>query len=201
MHLLRRTFHSSFASKFFMWHHMTPYCDITWHHAVILWYIISSHHRPCHSDGTTHLIIVLNCYVMQFSLVASAFDLQPWPKIPLKLRSSLMPILKIKVIGQMVRPWECSQMDAQMERQKDESDSITSTTDAGGNKNNFDGMYTKKFITCWLELIPQHTARQDNAALIMARTPSATPSKIITLLVALFTTSFYNVRPMECLYA
>ena len=46
--------------------------------------------------------------------------------------------------------------------------------------------------TCWLELIPQHTALHDNAAESIASTPSTTASKIKILLVALFFSSFCN---------
>ncbi len=68
-------------------------CDVT-----------SSHPRPCHSDGTSHLSIVLNYYVMEFYLVALTFDLRPWPTIAAYLRSRSTPMPKIKVIGQAVWP-------------------------------------------------------------------------------------------------
>ena len=41
---------------------------------------------------------------------------------------------KIKVVGQTVWLWECLQTDTHTHTQKDGSDSITSTVDAGGNK-------------------------------------------------------------------
>ena len=47
MHLLHRTFSSPFAPKFFMWCLKTSQCDVTWHHDVILWCLMSPHHRPC----------------------------------------------------------------------------------------------------------------------------------------------------------
>ncbi len=86
----------------------TSLFDVIWRHDVILSHHMQSHHRPCHSDGTRHLSIVLNYYIMKFYLVTLAFDLRPCPTIPALLRSWSTPVPKIKVIAQMVWPWECS---------------------------------------------------------------------------------------------
>ena len=70
-HLPHQTFASLFAPKGVIW------CHNVTSHDVILWHHMSSHHRPCHSDGTRHLSIVLNYYVMKFYVVILTFDL--WP--------------------------------------------------------------------------------------------------------------------------
>ncbi len=57
---------------------------IMWCHMTSRLHTVMSRHRPCHSDGTRHLSIVLNYYVMKFYLVT-------------------------KIIGQMIQPGECSQ--------------------------------------------------------------------------------------------
>ncbi len=51
-----------------------------------------------------------------FDLVTLTFHLRLWPAIPAYLRSRSTYIPKIKVIGQAVWPWECSQTDRQMHR-------------------------------------------------------------------------------------
>ncbi len=78
-------FPSLFTPKFVMWHYVMSYCDITWCHAVILMsHVVTSYicHRPCHSNGTRHLSILLKYYVLKFYLVTLTFDLWQWPTIP-----------------------------------------------------------------------------------------------------------------------
>ena len=70
--------------------------DLTWHHDIILWCHMKSHHR--HNDFTWE-------FPSGKAWESHFLTLWPWP---LAYNPSLAKVIpKIKIIGQTVRPWEC----------------------------------------------------------------------------------------------
>ncbi len=94
---------------------MTSYCDLTWHHDVILWCHMKSHHRPwwlhMGSPFSKSLEITFS------DLVSLTFDLRPWPTILAYPRSGSIFMPKIKVICQTVQTGELGQTHRQADKQ------------------------------------------------------------------------------------
>ena len=76
---------------------MPSYCRVTWSHTT------------GHNDFTLEFPSGKSLEITFADVVTLPFDLRPWPTIPILVRSSSTPLPKIKVIGQTVRPRECTQ--------------------------------------------------------------------------------------------